>query len=191
MPAGHEMPSVEVLKLDGTFAAGDGALQMAILQSEKNHAWTTVFAALNDLTTNQIVNWSPAAVEFVRVTAELARTASLADTVEEALQPLDGLLPMGAHGEKLYKQGHNKGNVTAKVALYRDLKRRYPKLGPEGIAKHISCAVGKQTDTKIDECFASVNFQIIERSTGQTIKVGQIAKQVKDALKPAQSRAPR
>lgn len=68
--------------------------------SRESMAWLQVFQALHFLEENPLVTPSPSALDFVRVTRELARTGAFADGVEDVLRPVDELLPKGKHGKK-------------------------------------------------------------------------------------------
>jgi hypothetical protein len=111
LPASADMPAVEVVKLDGTRVAGDRTLQYAVLRSNLARAWLKVFVTLDDLATDRAVTTNPAAVEFVEVVRELARSATLADNAADALLPVDTLLPMGAAHLPFIGKGRGKGSM--------------------------------------------------------------------------------
>ncbi len=100
LPAAADMPPVEVIRLDGTRGQADRITQFAMMNQPRTWAWMRVFVALAGLAEDPEVLAHPAAAEFVRVVAEMARTAGQADTAAEALAPVDGLLPKGRLGVK-------------------------------------------------------------------------------------------
>ena len=73
---------------------------------------------------------------------ELARSASLADSAEEAFAPVDGLLPMGAKGKKFHGRGKSpdalgqwldKALLRASWATTAELWAQVAKTPPRGL----------------------------------------------------------
>lgn len=86
--------------------------------SRDSMAWLQVFQALHFLEENPLVNVSPTALDFVRVVRELARGGTMTASAEEALLPLDGLLPKGKVGER-FTAGRKAGTVGTVRAWVR------------------------------------------------------------------------
>jgi hypothetical protein len=80
--------------------AGMSLEQYADVVGQNSMAWLQVFQALHFLEQNPLVMPSKAAMEFVQIAKQLASSASLADTAEEAFRPLDELLPNGQIGAR-------------------------------------------------------------------------------------------
>lgn len=119
LPAAVDMPPVDRSKIiasatnraDGGEAWDGRVLQLGMMVMGHLPAWRRVEQQLEALLSDaQVINHPPAA-EFVQVVLELARGALLADSAEEALAPVDGLLPKGQLGEK-----SSKAHTTAAAA---------------------------------------------------------------------------
>jgi hypothetical protein len=92
-------------------------------------AWLQVFQALHFLQSNPLVTVSPSALDFVRIVAELARNGHMTDGVEQALVPLDTLLPMGRfaapfkeHADRERRPGPVRAWIKKYMAKHRDHK---------------------------------------------------------------------
>lgn len=88
-------------------------------------AWLHVYGALHALESHAKVAASPAALDFVRIVAELARGAYISQEVEEALAPLDTLLPKGKVGAK-FTAGRKQGAVGRVRAWVRRFMAKHP-----------------------------------------------------------------
>ncbi len=97
--------------------------------SRDGMAWLQVFQALHFLQSNPLVTVSPSALDFVRIVAELARNGNMADGVEQALQPVDGLLPKGKVGVK-FTAGRKSGTVGTVRGWIRKYMKKYPTAKP-------------------------------------------------------------
>ena len=83
--------------------------------SRDSMAWLQVFQALHFLQSNPLVTVSPAALDFVRIVAELARNGNMTDGVEQSLMPVDGLLPAGRLGVKSSRAHATAAAATRKL----------------------------------------------------------------------------
>lgn len=89
------------------------------------------------------------------------------------------------------QRGHNKGDVSAKTALYLALKRRNPTYGQKAIAAYISKTVGKGSDPAVDACFwVNSEHRLIDRSMGREVSAKQVSEQAKAALRRAKAASP-
>lgn len=149
LPAAADMPPVEVIRLDGTRGPADRGTQYAMMNAPRTFAWMRVHAALAGLAGEPEVLAHPAAAEFVEVLAEMARTATLADTAAEALAPVDGLLPMGARGAP-FAANSGRGESPLKKLVRAVLPRLEKRLGRKATVLEVwhACAARRGSGIK-------------------------------------------
>ena len=95
--------------------AGVTLEQVADEVGREGMAWLQIYGALHALESNPLVTVSPAALDFVRIVAELARGGNMTDSTEQALQPLDELLPAGQLGVKSSKAHATSASAPRKL----------------------------------------------------------------------------
>ncbi len=101
-------------------------------------AWVAILEALNTLAENEAVKKTPAAAEFVQLMTALTQNRSLSRDLEEVLRPIDGVMPLGALGERSRKAHSAAASAGRKlteasaariVEMYADLVRKGERYG--------------------------------------------------------------
>jgi hypothetical protein len=110
-------------------------------------AWILVLEGMLALDRDPRIAAAPVPAEFVRAMIEVARHATLTDSAEEALAPVDGLLPIGAKGAK-FKPGRPKGSV----GVVRLFVRRYMKTHRDATAADAWGAIKARPPAGVTVC---------------------------------------
>ena len=106
-------------------------------ESANGRGWMRLLESLRGLAADQIIASSPGASDFLDLMIAIASDSIFARDADQAVAPLDGLMPLGERGKK-FANGRKIGTigpVRTKVQQY--LKKQYLKKQPTASAKDV------------------------------------------------------